>query len=348
MQYTTPFLDVEHDFYHERLNHFTVFPIFSLLPFLMSQTSELSFDLEYLTIRSHDDNSSDTYSFISITENGDIGFSSSNINSEYSDEAQEQNVDKNERKSGFVNYLMEAFDSLSAHFTSVQAVDLATRVAHRRIYHDIVVEKATELIGEEAARQLAIVGSIQGVNTNKINKGIKLMCDGEKVHGKKTIKQLVDSNIISERGSKYDSSNKKIHLNLIAAAIPHAAFQSMNTNSHQVPRKKNNQRISTSLPVQLQYLQAAALPLGTNTRKAHLFWSSQYLKSIHCKFNPTIYKKLMNQAIIYEKTDALTKKLDYIEASLIINKDEEAIQIKQFFKKYYAIAQIAKSKKRGA
>ncbi|KAI8637143.1 hypothetical protein BD408DRAFT_458719 [Parasitella parasitica] len=306
----------------------------------MSETSELSLDLQHLTIRSHDDSASDASSLIDTTENDDTSISGSNNNSKESDKDQEQKEDEDENKSHFTDYLMEAFDTLSYRFTSVQAVALASRVAHRRIFQDSVVEKATKLIGEDAARQLAIIGSIHGINASKINKDIKLVCNGN-IHGKNTIKQLVDSNILSKRGTKYDSSNEKIHLNLITAAIPYAAFQSMDTNSNQVPKKKKMPRIATSLPVQLQYLEACSLPLGTKTRKAHLFWSFQFLKSINCKFNPAIYTKHMNQAIVYEKMDTLTNRLDTIEASLILSDDEELIKVKRFLKKYYANARAS-------
>lgn len=151
---------------------------------------------------------------------------------------------------------------------------------------------------------------------------------------------------MSKRGSKYDSSNNKIHLNLISAAIPYAAFQSMmeTNNFNQVTRKKYNSRITTTLPLQLQYLEAGSLPLGSKTRKAHLNWSAKFLKSIRSKFNPKIYKRLMGQSVVYENITSLTQRLDTIEDTLTLNSEEEAIEIKRFFKKYYAIAQITKSK----
>jgi hypothetical protein len=151
---------------------------------------------------------------------------------------------------------------------------------------------------------------------------------------------------LSKRGSKYDSSNDKIHLNLISAAIPYAAFQSMmeTNNFNLVTRKKYNSRITTTLPLQLQYLEAGSLPLGPKTRKAHLNWSVKFLKSIRSKFNPKIYKRLMGQSVVYENITLLTQRLDTIEDTLALNSEEEAIEIKRFFKKFYAIAQIAKSK----
>lgn len=303
----------------------------------MSQTSDTSINLESLTIRSHDDSSSESYTIIH-----------GNQNDEDDDDAYSNSSSGNEG-SGYVDFLIEAYDFLLSCFASMKVVALAGRIALRHIHQKSVIQEAVTMIGEDAVHKLAIVGSIQGTNISKIDKNIKIVCSGERVNGTKTIKQLVQCDILSKRGSKYDSSNNKIHLNLISAAIPYAAFQSMmdTNNSNEVFRKKYRSRITTTLPLQLQYLAAGSLPLGPKTRKAHLNWSAQFLKSIRCKFNPVIYKRLMGQSVVYENMESLTQRLDIIEDTLTLNSEEEAIEIKRFFKKYYAIAQIAKSENAG-
>ncbi|GAN07102.1 hypothetical protein MAM1_0148d06594 [Mucor ambiguus] len=332
----------------------------------MPHTPESSDQLVHSTARCHDDSSEDSNGY-AIVDNS----SESSTEDEEGDSAKYNTSDEDEESFGYVSkddleeehicdddeevtseqntdyldFLIEAYDSLLSRYNSKQAVALASRVTFRRIYQRSLIQEAVKLVGKDAVRELAIIGSSQGSNTKKINKTIKVTCSGEVMKGDKTIKQLVQSDIISQKGSKYDSSNKKIHLNLIAAAIPHAAFQYMNdTQTTDIVRKKPRHSIETTLPLQLQYLEAGALPLGTKTRKAHLHWSSQFLKSINCTFNPNIYKKNMRQAVVYENMEWLTERLDDIEGSLTLNTKENAIDSKQFFKKHYAIAQKVRAK----
>lgn len=300
----------------------------------MSQTSDSSINLKSLAIRSHDNSSIESHSIIYGDYNGE------------EDDGTLSNSSSDNDGPSYIDSLIEAYDSLLSRFASMKTVALAGHTALRRINQKSVIQKAITMIGEDAVHKLAIVGSIQGTNTSKIDKNIKIMCSGERVNGNKTIKQLVQCDILSKKESKYDSSNDKIHLNLISAAIPYAAFQSImdTNNSNQVPLEKYRSRIITTLPLQLQYLETGSLPLGPKTRKAHLNWSTEFLKSIKRKFNPAIYKKLMGQSVVYENMELLTQRLDTIEDALTLNSEEEVIKIKRFFKKYYAIEQIAKSK----
>ncbi|KAL9539366.1 hypothetical protein MBANPS3_010306 [Mucor bainieri] len=324
----------------------------------MSQTTESSNELVYSATRCHDDSSddSDGYTIVrnsneSSTEDEDddsVEYDTGEDEEEQSfsyaskdDLEEEDRVDEEkdeageEQDTGYLDFLIEAYDSLLSRYNSKQAVALASRIAVRRIYQGSLIQEAVKLVGKDAVRKLAIIGSLQGTNTKKINKTISVTCSGEAVKGDKTIQQLVQSSIISQKGSKYDSSNKKIHINLLAAAMPHAAFQYMMKDAQDtdIARKKSRHSIDTTLPLQLQYLEAGSLPLGTKTRKAHLHWSSQFLKSINCKFNPTIYKRGMKQAVVYESMEWLTKELDDIEGSLTLNSKEKDIDFKQFFKK---------------
>ncbi|KAF1804661.1 hypothetical protein V8B55DRAFT_1498232 [Mucor lusitanicus] len=339
----------------------------------MSQTTEGSSDSSYTTLssatRRHEDSSDDSDGYTIVrndnesstedeegdgsveydTSNEDQSEESSNYVSQEDVSEEEETGEEDEESTdsedkGYLDFLIEAYDSLLSRYTSKQAVALASRVAVRRIYQGSLIQEAVRLVGEDAVRKLAIIGSLQGINTKKIDKTIKVPCNGDTVKGDKTIQELVESNIVSERGTKYDSSKKKIHLNLIAATMPHAAFQDMNDDkATDIVRKKVRHRVQTTLPLQLQYLEAGCLPLGTKTRKAHMHWSSQFLKSINCKFNPTIYKRNMNQAVVYENMEWLTKRLDAIEDSLTLNTKEQDIDVKKFFKKYYAIAQKARA-----
>ncbi|KAK4519875.1 NodB homology domain-containing protein [Mucor velutinosus] len=334
----------------------------------MSQTTKSLNEFVYSTTRCHDDssNNSDEYiivrkdneSSIEDEEDGSVEYDTSDKDqSEESsiyvskDDLEEEEtggddeVDVIEEDLGYFDYLIEAYDSLLSRYNSKQAVALASRVAVRRIHQGSLIQEAIKLVGKDALRKLAIIGSIQGTNAGKINKTIQVPCSGEAVKGVKTIQQLVQSDIISQKGSKYDFSNKKIHLNLIAAAMPYAAFQCMEeAQATDIARKKSKHSIETALPLQLQYLEAGSLPLGTKTRKAHLHWSFQFLESINCTFNPTIYKRNMRQAVVYENMKWLTERLDDIEGSLTLNAKENNIDAKQFFKKYYAIAQKARTK----
>ncbi|EPB90943.1 hypothetical protein HMPREF1544_02197 [Mucor circinelloides 1006PhL] len=297
----------------------------------MSQTTESSADLHY-TYTSDEDQDEDSASRVSEDDHEEEEEEAEGTNEESSSEEDEN----------YLELLIKAYDSLLSRYKSTQAVALASRVAVRRIYQDSLIQKAIHLVGEDAVQKLAIIGSLQGSNTTKISKNIQVFCTGDEVKGANTIKQLVQSSIISQKGSKYDSSNEKIHLNLIAAAMPYAAFQYMDDeHTKDIPQKKSRHRIATSLPMKLQYIEAGALPLGAKTRKAHLHWSSQFFESINCKFNPTIYKRNMRQTVVYENIKWLTKRLDDIEASLTLNTEEKDISIKKFFKKYYAIAQKA-------
>lgn len=366
-----------------KLNTFLLFPssfFFSfsiLLPsakrvfikhIIMSQTTESSADLHYTSNLQFDYSSDDSgsYTIVHNFNNSSIKYEVDSVDGDTSDEDQDENSasrvseddhDEEEEAEGsneessseedenYLELLIKAYDSLLSRYKSTQAVALASRVAVRRIYQDSLIQKAVHLVGEDAVQKLAIIGSLQGSNTTKISRNIQVVCTGDEVEGVNTIKQLVQSSIISQKGSKYDSSNEKIHLNLIAAAMPYAAFQYMDDeHTKDIPQKKSRHRIATTLPMKLQYIEAGALPLGAKTRKAHLHWLSQFFKSINCKFNPTIYKRNMRQAVIYENIKWLTKKLDDIEASLTLNTEEKDINIKQFFKKYYAIAQKARTK----
>lgn len=332
----------------------------------MSQTTQSSSGSVNPATRRHDDSSEDSDGYTIIHNDNESSTEEEEDSEEYdtSDEDQSEESsshvckedleeeetdsaeeDPNKDDAGYLDFLIEAYDSLLSRYNSKQAVALASRVAVRRIYQGSLIQEAVKLVGKDAVRKLAIIGSLQGTNAKKITKTIQVTCSGETVKGDKTIQQLVQSNIISQRGSKYDSSNKKIHLNLIAAAMPHAAFQYLDdAQSTDVPRIKSRHSIKTSLPLQLQYLEAGAFPLGTKTRKAHLHWSSQLLKSLNCKFNPTIYKRNMNQAVVYESMEWLTERLDDIERSLNLNDTEKDINIKQFFKKHYAIAHKLRAK----
>ncbi|CAO3623028.1 unnamed protein product [Mucor fragilis] len=333
----------------------------------MSQTIQSSSESVHPANRYHDYSSEDSDGYTIVHNNNESSTEDEEDSAEYGssdedqseesgsnhvckedleeEEADSAGEDTNKDDTGYLDFLIEAYDSLLSRYDSKQAVALASRVAARRIYQGSLIQEAVKLVGENAVRKLAIIGSLQGTNAKKITKTIQVTCSGETVKGYKTIQQLAQSNIISQRGSKYDSSNKKIHLNLIAAAMPHAAFQYMD-DAHftDIPRIKSRHSIETSLPLQLQYLEAGSFPLGIKTRKAHLHWSSQLLKSLNCKFNPTIYKRNMKQAVDYESMEWLTERLNDIEGSLTLNDKEKDIDVKQFFKKHYAIAQESRAK----
>lgn len=336
---------------------------------IMSQTTKSSADLHYPAMLQFDyaSDDSDSYTIVRNCNDSSTEYELDSVDYDTSDEDQDENStshvseddhdeeeeeaegsneeNPSEEDKNYLELLIKVYDSLLSRYKSTQAVALASRVAVRRIYQDSLIQKAVHLVGEDAVQKLAVIGSLQGSNTTKINKNIQVVCTGDKVKGVNTIKQLVQSSIISQKGSKYDSSNEKIHLNLIAAAMPHAAFQYMDDgHTKYIPQKKSRLQIATTLPMKLQYIEAGALPLGAKTRKAHLHWSSQFFKCINCKFNPTIYKRNMGQAVIYENMKWLTKRLDDIEASLTLNAEEKDIHVKQFFKKYYAIAQKARTK----
>jgi hypothetical protein len=101
----------------------------------MSQLSGSFINLEFLAIRSHDDSSSETYSIIYDDHNGEDDNIFSNSSSD------------NESPS-YVDFLIEAYDSLLSRFASMQAVALAGRIALRRMHQKSVIQEAVAMIGE--------------------------------------------------------------------------------------------------------------------------------------------------------------------------------------------------------
>ncbi|KAI8378591.1 hypothetical protein BD560DRAFT_389840 [Blakeslea trispora] len=92
--------------------------------------------------------------------------------------------------------------------------------------------------------------------------------------------------------------------------------------------------IKTSLPNRLQYLQAAALPLGPKTRKAHILWSIKFSQVINKTFRGEIYQMLMKRSEFYKNATNITVLLASIEETITLGTEEESIDIHRTLSQY--------------
>ncbi|OBZ84970.1 hypothetical protein A0J61_06982 [Choanephora cucurbitarum] len=186
-------------------------------------------------------------------------------------------------------------------------------------------------LGATGSMQLAFVGSFRGTNYKKL-KRIAIDCSGE-IKGKKTIRELVQMNVLARQDESYEENEDKVFINRVAAAFPFAGLIYMHNASNK-SRNSYTRKIKTSLPVELQYLQAAALPLGPNTRKAHVLWSIKFSQVLNRTFRGEIYQLLMKRSELYVNALNITKLLVAIEELVTLDNEEESVDVSRTLNHY--------------
>ncbi|KAF1802328.1 hypothetical protein V8B55DRAFT_1323916 [Mucor lusitanicus] len=202
---------------------------------------------------------------------------------------------------------------------------------------DDVQERIVKAVGMVGAVKLAVLAAYRPIllHTNEINSDIR--CDGETYKGQVPFQQLIEDGLFSTRRGftaykELDSST--LTLDDIALALPflpmmwlleHKA-QGKHTFVDSVPN------IQTSLPLELQYIQAAALPLYPRTRVAHINFTIRALNIKGYGFNIEVYKSLMSASHRHaQRMPGLVPALKEIERKLGPFNDDEK-QAKVLFK----------------
>ncbi|OBZ84968.1 hypothetical protein A0J61_06981 [Choanephora cucurbitarum] len=176
-----------------------------------------------------------------------------------------------------------------------------------------------QVFGDSGAMEIAFVGASQGNDISVIG-NTDIECTGE-VKGKKKLRSIfnISGRIFSnekELKPVWNMSMKQITRDILFAGLIH-----MNRMSNAI-KQIFAKPILTSLPVELQYLEAAALPLGAKTRKAHIVWCEKFLKSSGRCFEDKVYYDQMKQANLYKDISTITDILKGIEICIRLHQDE--------------------------
>ncbi|KAI8368639.1 hypothetical protein EDC96DRAFT_505056 [Choanephora cucurbitarum] len=168
--------------------------------------------------------------------------------------------------------------------------------------------------------EIAFVGAFQGTSIFAIG-DTDIECTGE-VKGKMKLESMFDM-----AGRIYSSENKlepvwDMSMKQIARDFPFVELIFMNRMPAAI-KQVFARPILTSLPVELQYLEAAALPLGERTRKAHVIWCEKFLKSSGRIFENKVYYDQMKQANLCKDICTITDILKYVECSIVLWPDEK-------------------------
>lgn len=90
-------------------------------------------------------------------------------------------------------------------------------------------------------------------------------------------------------------------------------------------KKADEEKIDSGLPITLQYLDASDVPMGKNTRKAHLNWSIQYCQKQHIPFDGMDYRIRMartDEKLVPERAEGALKA---IEITIRLTNSDKAI-----------------------
>ncbi|KAI8367871.1 hypothetical protein EDC96DRAFT_590957 [Choanephora cucurbitarum] len=200
-------------------------------------------------------------------------------------------------------------------------------------------KKALVKFGFDAAYKLATIGSIRRNNIDKFG-DIMIECDG-KVKGTYSLKKLAELQHIRTYGmrSPEDPVRPEVYsLTQIASAMPYSVFyyvKALEEKGKDVSKFCKN--VDTSLPVCLQYMEAAALPLPKKLRSAHIAFAENYSKFLKSTINGNIYRQRVSVSHMYTRLVGLVELLQAEEDKIVLNEEEQTKTVEglpRYFKTY--------------
>ncbi|CEP19909.1 hypothetical protein [Parasitella parasitica] len=193
-----------------------------------------------------------------------------------------------------------------------------------------VQKRIIKAVGKTGAVELAVLGAYRPgkMHASQIHTVIK--CRGDTYDGYVPYQQLLKEGLFNTvEGFNNIQHNGSPSLDHIALAFPYLpmmwVLEHKAQNCCQFVNKVPG--TDTSLPLELQYLQAAALPLYPRSRIAHVNFTIQILRSRGIYFQPKIYRRLMSLAYIHAQVPDTLPMLGQLEQQIgELTQEEKKVQ----------------------